>query len=105
MAHGARYFHFLQPNQYVAGSKPLSDEERAKAHDEDSPYRPVAERGYPLLRQVGAELRAAGVWFVDLTEVFSGVGETLYIDTCCHFNAKGNALVSQAIARAVHESY
>jgi hypothetical protein len=27
-ANGARYLHFLQPNQYLEGSKPISDEER-----------------------------------------------------------------------------
>lgn len=30
-ANGIQYFHFLQPNQYVAGSKPMAAEEKAVA--------------------------------------------------------------------------
>lgn len=100
-AHGIRYVHVLQPNQYLAGSKPLSATERAEAFDPESPYRPVVEEGYPLLRAAGEELRDAGVEFHDLTMAFEGAGATLYVDSCCHFNGEGNRILSDAIAAAM----
>jgi hypothetical protein len=68
-----------------------------------SPWAPYAERAYPLLREAGRELRQAGVRFHDLTQVFAGVEEPLYVDDCCHVNARGNALLAEAIARAILE--
>ena len=100
-ANGIAYFHFLQPNQYVAGSKPLSNEELRDAYLPDSPGRRAVEYGYPLLSEKGRELSAQGVFFEDLTMVFKGVGETIYYDNCCHFNTEGNQLIGQAIARTI----
>lgn len=100
-AHGIRYVHVLQPNQYLPGSKPLSATERANAFDAESPYRPVVEEGYPLLRAAGEDLRDAGVEFHDLTMAFEEAGATLYVDSCCHFNGEGNRILSDAIAAAM----
>jgi hypothetical protein len=50
-ASGARYYHFLQPNQYVVGSKPLTAGERAEAWIADHPYRRAVEAGYPSLQR------------------------------------------------------
>ncbi len=100
-AHGARYYHFLQPNQYVEGSKPLSDEERELAHDESFVYRAGAVKGHPLLIEAGRQLVADGVAFTDLTRVFAGRTQTLYRDTCCHVNDEGNRLIAEAMARTI----
>lgn len=105
VAHGIRYVHVLQPNQYDPGSKPLSSEEKDKAFDGEGPYRGAIEAGYPLLREAGARLRDTGIAFVDLSGVFAGVEETLYVDSCCHFNEEGNRLVAAAIAKAAHDVF
>jgi hypothetical protein len=98
---GGRYFHFLQPNQYVSGSKPMSQEEKRFALKTTSPYRRPVEIGYPYLRRMGASLRRAGLWFEDLTGLFADNGEELYIDDCCHLNEQGNAILARAIAGAI----
>ena len=100
-ANGIRYLHFLQPNQYLPGSKPLTSEERATAYEAEGPYRPVIEEGYPLMQAAGRELAASGVEFHDLSGLFQDVEETLYVDNCCHFNGFGNELMSAAIADAM----
>ena len=100
-ARGIGYHHFLQPNQYDEGSKPLSAAERSRAFDADSIYRPVVVAGYPLLRRAGREMAADGVAFHDLSDVFAGVEEPLYVDTCCHFSRRGNVLLAQAVAAAI----
>ena len=97
-ANDARYFHFLQPNQYVEGSKPFGEEERKIAIDERHNYRPGALSGYPKLRETGAQLWSEGIAFFDLTPIFADTEEPLYIDSCCHFNELGNEIMGRAIA-------
>jgi len=104
-AHGIRYLHCLQPNQYDLDSKPLSAKEKKDAFEAESPYRPIIETGYPMLRAAGEELRARGVAFHDMSRLFADVGKTLYVDNCCHFNGDGNEILAEAIARAVQDSY
>lgn len=104
-AAGVRYLHCLQPNQYDPGSKPLSAEEKEKAFDPEGPYRPVVEAGYSRLRAAGEELRHEGVAFYDLSDIFRDERETLYTDSCCHFNSEGNRIMADAIAGAVESSF
>lgn len=99
--YGIEYHHFLQPNQYFPGSKPLSAEERRIAWDDQHPYKPAVEQAYPLLVAAGEELRREGVAFHDLTMVFAETTETLYRDACCHVNYQGNRAITRAIARAI----
>ena len=86
---------FVQPNQYLKGSKPLSPEEKAAAFD------PAIEstfgRGMQRLRDAVPELRANGVRIFDLTGIFADVKETLYIDDCCHLNERGHELLAEAM--------
>jgi hypothetical protein len=100
-ANGGRYYHFLQPNQYVPNSKQMGAAERARAWEEHHPYRPLVEKGYPLLTQRGEELRKQGVRFQDLTMLFAGHQEPLYGDTCCHVGRDGNRLLRAAIVEAI----
>lgn len=100
-AQGGRYFHFLQPNQYVPGSKPLGEAERNRAVHTNSPYRRPVEIGYPYMRAMGASLRRAGLSFQDLTGLFADDSQPLYIDDCCHMDGRGNAILARAIAAAL----
>jgi hypothetical protein len=100
-ANGVEYFQFLQPNQYVAGSKPMGDEERRTAVRPDHPYRRGVEIGYPLLIRDGAELSRSGVRFENLTQIFADQSALLYTDDCCHFNQRGNEILAARIARAI----
>lgn len=102
---GIEYFHFLQPNQYVAGSKPLSPEEKKKAYDPESEWKRLVELGYPLLFAEIPRLRASGVRFHDLTQLFKDEKQALYNDSCCHFNLIGNALLAKAIAKPLVEVF
>lgn len=98
---GIEYFHFLQPNQYVPGSKPLSRRERSRFFRDDHPYRGGVVAGYPILRAEGERLRAAGVGFHDLTDLFADVGDTLYADDCCHLNDDGNRILASRLAAII----
>lgn len=99
-ANGADYYHFLQPNQYVAGSKPMSAAEKKTAIGRH-PYRRGAEKGYPALIETGPELTAAGVAFTDLTSALRDHPEPLYIDSCCHLNHQGYDIIVEHICQAI----
>jgi hypothetical protein len=100
-ARGIPYFHFLQPNQYVAGSKPMDEAERKVAFNPDHPYKPPVERGYPLLIEAGKGLAASGVRFHDLTRIFATIEEPLYFDGCCHVNARGSQIMAREMAERI----
>ncbi|MFP6770084.1 MAG: hypothetical protein VB859_18050, partial [Planctomycetaceae bacterium] len=90
--------HVLQPNQYVADSKPLTAEEREIAIEPKHKYRPGVIHGYPRLVSAGRQLAAEGVDFLDLTMLFSKTRQPIYIDDCCHYNQQGNDMVADSIA-------
>ncbi len=105
-ANQIRYFHFLQPNQYLAKSKPIGSEEQGVAISKESPFARPVTIGYPLLRARAAQLAAGGVDFTDLTQVFANHPEPLYRDDCCHVTPAGDEIIATAIAariKAWHE--
>jgi hypothetical protein len=98
---GIEYHHFLQPNQYVSGSKPMSDAERNLVVESTYPARAAVEAGYPLLIQAGRELSSSGERFHDLTQIFAHETQQTYRDNCCHLNTTGNERLAVAMAKAI----
>ena len=97
-ANQSHYLHFLPPNQYIAGSKPLSEEERENCYLPEQGYAVSVVAGYPRLRERGPKLVAQGVRFHDLTMLFQETEETTYSDWFCHFNQRGNDMLAEQIA-------
>jgi hypothetical protein len=102
-ANDSAYFHFLQPNQYVPNSKPMSAEERALAIDEGFMFAHPARMGYPYLIAAGRDLLQEGVWFQDLTQLFADVTVPVYRDNCCHLKRRGNEMLAATIASAISQ--
>jgi hypothetical protein len=96
-ANGIRFVQFLQPNQYVPGSKWMGPEERVIAINESHRYAIEVRKGYPHLQRAGEELRASGMPFHDLVSVFADTRETVYNDDCCHLNPRGNEILADAM--------
>ncbi len=46
-----------------------------------------------------------GVRFLDLTDSFQGVEESIYADSCCHINEAGNRILGERIARFVVDEW
>jgi len=99
---GTRYYHFLQPNQYVPAAKPIGREEMRVAMTNPA-YRQTVETAYPLLREAGRALTAKGVRFHDLTRIFTAHPEPLYVDTCCHVNDRGNRIIADRMFDAIRQ--
>jgi hypothetical protein len=94
-ANGTEYYHFLQPNQYVKGSKVLTWEERQKAYLEMYDYSKSAIAGYPMLIEQGKRLVEKHISFVDATMAFAQEKQTVYVDVCCHYNDLGKELLAR----------
>ena len=97
-AHHISYLHCLQPNQYLAGSKPLTESEQQLAINNKSPFRRPVIQCYPTMRDAGKKLGSLGIHFFDLTQIFVDNNETVYRDDCCHFYETGNRVLAKAIA-------
>ncbi|MCF8057412.1 MAG: hypothetical protein K9K37_12340 [Desulfocapsa sp.] len=63
---GIEYYHFLQPNQHVKGSKPMFEKEKAIAFSDRSLYGKAATEGYPYLIERGKKLKTEGIPYYDL---------------------------------------
>ena len=98
---GLLYLHVLQPNQYFEGSKELTEDELSLAWDPEHPWSQAARSGYPLLVDRGLALQRRGVDFHDMTELFADQLETIYSDSCCHYNDRGYRLLAEAIAEKI----
>lgn len=98
-ANGFVYLHVLQPNQYLPGTKPFTDEERRLHIRRGSTYGAVAAQGYDALFAAAPRLVEAGVDFHDLTRVFEGDPRTLYEDDCCHVNELGRRALADRVAQ------
>jgi hypothetical protein len=98
---GIEYYDFLQPNQYLPGSKPMNELERSLTVESAYPARAAIEAGYPMLIEAGRELSASGVRFHDLTQIFAHETQPTYRDNCCHLTPTGNELLAVALARAI----
>ena len=102
--HGAEIFHFIQPNQHVPDSKPLSAEELAifdPPGTGDDPYSVMVPIGYGQMREYGQRLREQGVHFFDLSWIYQDFPESLYMDSCCHLNKRGNELLADAMLHRI----
>ena len=101
-ARGARYVHVLQPNQYFT-TRAFAPGEAAVALAADSPFKPGAEQGYPVLERAAASgaLASAGVTFVDGVHLFDAERMPVYIDNCCHYTRRGYELLADAIGTAL----
>lgn len=97
----AEYLHLFQPNQYLDGSKKLTEEEREKYYVPDDFFGPVYRAAYPHFRQQMDELLMADEWFVDASMVFKDEEQTVYSDGCCHFNERGLALLAEFVANEI----
>jgi hypothetical protein len=100
-ANGIEFHHCLQPNQYVAGSKPMGEAERATALTPGSLQELAVAVGYPALLARVNRLQTDGVRFHDLRDVFAGVTEPVYVDAFCHVNTIGSRLIAERVARAI----
>lgn len=95
------YVHILQPNQYLPGTKPLSEEEKEKFMWPTSPTSESMLESYGMIMADQKKLYKMGYNVLDFTRIFQDHPETLYRDRCCHINRSGIDLLEEALAKEV----
>jgi hypothetical protein len=100
---GIPYLHVLQPTLHAEGSKPQTARE-VEIGVAPQRWMEAVEFGYPKLIEAGAELQAEGVVFLDATDIFRDVKETLYLDAC-HFNVAGQEMLADLVAESFLQHY
>lgn len=101
VANKIKYFHFLQPCQYLPNSKKMGEKELKVAFDENARHRQWVIKGYPYLIKEGKNLKSNGVNFYDLTMAFFEHDQPLYIDKFCHFEQTGSNILSSIIGQKI----
>jgi hypothetical protein len=98
-ARGVLYVHALQPALYDPQGKVPTERELASAQVVGV-WKHDIEVGYPLLRDAGKRLSAAGVHFVDTSNVFAGADGDIYVDAC-HYDQRGNDILAERLAQEI----
>jgi hypothetical protein len=88
------YLHFVQPNQYLAGSKILSELEKTKFLSYE-PYKTPIEYYYKYLEI--NNLKTPNKY--DHRYLFIDENKTVYSDKCCHFNLIGMKKITNSIIK------
>jgi len=88
IARGIDYIHALQPNQYLEGSKKFSDIEKEQYLNFETYGKPIRDN-YSKLSKKNLTTHN----FRDQRYLFKNVTETVYVDSCCHFNELGMQLI------------
>jgi len=98
------YFHILQPNQYYPTQRQFSAEERQQFAPENNtrnPYIDGVQLGYPSLVDASQQLLDEGIDFFNGVTAFDSEPDTVYIDTCCHYNQKGRNIFANFVASQI----
>jgi hypothetical protein len=104
-ANNIDYYEFLQPNQYLPGSKEFTQEEKNKFIKKNHIYSLPTKNLYPKLIESAKELaKKETINIVDLTQVFKSEKETIYEDDCCHYNKRGNSILTKYISQYLDEN-
>lgn len=102
------YFNFVQPNQYYPTQRVFTEKEKQFAILKDSPYMEGVTKGYPVLLSKVGDLQKAGVNVFSGVKILDNTKETVYKDSCCHYNLVGQEVfanyISSSIIKVLRES-
>jgi hypothetical protein len=104
---GVRFVHFLQPTLYSLARRGAYEDELLTFGFVPVQAEEAFTAAYPRLKRVVAERERRGSAEFDLTAVFDGLEDGVYLDGW-HINHRGNEVVAQHIlaglvaAKAVH---
>ncbi|OCQ91677.1 hypothetical protein BCD67_09220 [Oscillatoriales cyanobacterium USR001] len=98
------YFHFFQPNQYFTTPRIFTRTEKKVALNENSPYAKAVRIGYPVLFSKFRNLKKNNVQIFDAVNIFDSTKETVYVDSCCHYNKRGEKIFADYVGSSIFES-
>jgi len=96
------YAFFVQPTQYLPGSKILSKKERRFAFALSSLEQ--VKESYLKLNKMAKKFKSEKINYFSLSRVFKGNRKTIFVDSCCHINQEGNQIVWEKIVEIISEN-
>jgi hypothetical protein len=97
-ANGIGFVHIVQPNQYYAKKAFTENEKKvALSLPPDHAYRIALGEGYRMLE---TQPRADVISAISLYDAETG---DIYVDNCCHVNARGETMLAEFVAARVGE--
>lgn len=103
---GKRLFVFVQPNQYVHGSKMhFSEDELYYFRQQNDTEKNLIDSRYHFSRSAINYETSLKKTVFDLTGIFRDVTDTIFIDFCCHINPKGQAIVFEKSMDVIEENW
>ncbi len=99
LSQGTRSLFFIQPFPQFA--KKLSIAEQGLPYDDSEKEKRLRKflKDNEFLR-----LRESGLNVISLLSIFQNESETIYVDSCCHMNKKGNQMILEAMAEEIEKS-
>ena len=98
------YFHVLQPNQYYQTKRVFGEAEKQIAFNKETPYAKSVQIGYPALFQKIPNLEKNNINILNAVNVFDRTKDSVYIDSCCHYNQAGKLIFSDYVGRSILEA-
>lgn len=89
------YISFVQPNQYLEGSKPLS--KREIENFLNPAWAIFLNPRMKMLSDTADDLANSGLPVKNVMWIFKNEQKDIYVDSCCHFNNFGNKIMENAI--------
>jgi hypothetical protein len=88
---------YLQPTQYLEGSKKMNDAEKMIAFHPDESELNRRRKQWSMMVSELPQLKKNGVHVIDITKIFQDITEPLFVDDCCHFLNKGYEIVTDKV--------
>lgn len=98
------YFHFFQPNQYFTTPRVFTNKEKKIAFNENSPYAKSVKIGYPILFSKFKNLKKNNVPIFDAVNIFDKTKDSVYVDSCCHYNKRGEQIFAEYVGSSILEN-
>jgi len=92
---------FIQPNQYLKGTKKWSSDEHKIFQSKDKVHQEKINEKYINAISKIKTIKSKNI--INLTSVYSDIESTIYKDECCHVNEQGNKVIIKEILRHLDE--
>ncbi|MGB3190616.1 MAG: hypothetical protein WBB43_14490 [Limnoraphis sp.] len=97
------YFHVIQPNQHYPTERTFSSAEKQMIWE--SPYHQAARKSYPVLISKAEQMQKYGINLFNAVKILDETSETVYRDSCCHYNQLGQDILTDYVAQSIIRTF
>jgi len=97
------YFHVIQPNQHYPTERIFPSAEKQMI--QESPYHQDARKSYPVLISKAEQMQKYGINLFNAVKILDETSETVYRDSCCHYNQLGQDILTDYVAQSIIKTF